>query len=146
MDFIFENAAMIATIVTAVCGALVSIVGFVKSLKSEKRTITDLDNTKTEIEISREGIFQALKDAVVTKDVKVSVNKQVAAILDERLNKIDKLLAESEAKRTEMTYWCLKILHYTAANNQLTSSQQDEINELLANIAEDEQIVDTGIL
>lgn len=152
MDYLVENVNSLVAVIMAICGTttvggtVVAIISFVKALKTEKRINTAVKTTEQDVKITREGIVQAFKDTVVTKDVKVSVNTQVTKILNEGLNEFKKIIAESEAKRTNMIYWCLKILHYTAANNQLTPSQQAEINELLANIAEEEQIVDTGIL
>ena len=152
MDYLVEHinsivafiAAILGTVTTG--GTIVSVLSFIKALKTEKTIKNSLEATNQAVKVTREGIVQAFKDAVVTKDVKVSINKQVTEILNTRLDSFEKSIVESEAKRTNMVYWCLKILHYTAANNQLTPAQQAEIVELLANIAEEEQIVDTGIL
>lgn len=144
MDFLTQYLAAISAAITAAAGAIISIVSFVKSIKSERRTISELAASKKDIKITREGIVQAFKDSVVTKDLKVSVNKEVRKILGEELEKMRETVAKSEERRTKMVYWCLQILDWTAAANKMTPEQHAEIKELLAEIAEEEQIVDTN--
>jgi len=99
-----------------------------------------LDN---KVAVTRAGIVQGFKDAVVTKDVKVSINSQVKKLLDESKVELIAIVKKSEEKKTQLTYWALKILRYTAAFDKLTVEQQSELEEVMALIAEDEQIVDT---
>lgn len=146
MDFLVDNLATILAIVTAVCGATISVVSFLKSLKSEKRTKTSLADARQDIVITRQGIVQGFKEAIVTKDLKISINNQVKEVLTTELDEFKKALAVSEARRTKMAYWCLRILHYTAASDKLTTERKSEIDELLAMIADEEQIVDTYIM
>lgn len=143
MDVIADNLGVIFAAITAICGAVVSIFSFLKALKSEKRTKAELTRTNTDVVITREGIVQAFKSAVVTKDLKISINGQVENILGEWADKILAIIAKNEERRTKMIYWVLKILDYTAASDKLTTEQRSEINELLAMIADEEQIVDT---
>lgn len=146
MDFIAENMAAILAVVTSICGTGVAIVSFVKMLKSEKRTVTRLVKAETDVKITREGIVQGFKEAIVTKDLKISINKQVEKILTEYNAKLVEEIRKNEERRTKMMYWCLKTLDYTAAADKLTVEQKAEINELLAMIADEEQIVDTTIV
>ena len=146
MDFLVEHMGAILTAIIAASGAIISTTSFIKSLKSEKRTAFEIASTKKDVKITREGIVQAFKDSVVTKDVKVSVNNQVAKILDEKFEKFEKAINKSEERKTKMTYWCLKILEYTAASGKLTPEQKEEVKELMAMIAEEEQIVDTDVV
>ena len=145
MDFLAQHATAIFAAIGSVCAAIISVTSFVKALKSEKRTINELSETKKDVKVTREGIVQAFKDSVVTKDLKVSINSQVKRILQDELDKFQKMLAKSEERRTKMTYWCLKILDWTAASGKLTTEQRAEVDELLAMIADEEQIVDTDV-
>lgn len=156
MDFLAEYMATILAAITSFTGMLIAITSFVKSLKSEGRVKNELkatmetvknemDAAMNAVKITREGIVQGFKEAVVTKDVKVSINKEVKRILDDRLDVFYKEIVKSEERRTKMMYWVLKILDWTAASGKLTNEQRSEIEELLALIAEEEQIVDTTI-
>lgn len=156
MDFLAENLDKIVLIVTNICGAIISATLFLKSISSEKRVKkelaaiidavgTELANANQNVKITREGIVQAFKDTVVTKDIKVSINTQVKKILDERLDKFVKVMIDKEDRRTQMMYYILKILDWTAASGKLTVEQRGEIDELLAMIGEDERIVDTEV-
>ena len=148
MDFLTEHATALfpyTTLFRSICAAIISIVSFMKSLKSEKRTKIELHKTNTDMKITREGIVQAFKDAVITKDVKVSVNSQVKKVLEDELLKMQKMILKAEERRTKMVYWCLKILDWTAAAGKLTNDQRAEVDELLALIADEEQIVDTSV-
>lgn len=145
MDFLTQHMAAIFATIGSVSAALISITSFVKALKSERRTHQELSKSKKDIKVTREGIVQAFKDAVVTKDLKVSINKEVKKILREECEKMMALVTRAEERRTKMTYWCLKILDWTAASNKLTTEQKAEIDELMAMIADEEQIVDTEV-
>lgn len=154
MDYLAENMTAIFTVITSICGAVIAITSFLKAMKSEKRTRLQLSQTEEDLRrsldkntqdviITREGIVQGFKDAIVTKDLKISINKQVEKVLNEGLTKIAELIAKHEAYRTKVAYWNLRILEYTAASDKLTTEQKSEIYELLAMIADEEQIVDT---
>ena len=145
MDFLTQYAAAILAAIGSGSAALISITSFIKALKSERRAYQELSKNKRDIKITREGIVQAFKDAVVTKDLKISINKEVKKILQEEYEKMMALVTRAEERRTKMAYWCLKILNWTAASNKLTTEQKSEIDELLAMIADEEQIVDTEV-
>ena len=144
-EFILENIAQILTAVIAICGSIISVTSFIKALRSENRTTTALNQNAQDIQITREGIVQAFKEATITKDLKVSVNTEVQRILEDNKNQTISIIRNNEAKRTKMMYWVLKILEYTAASNKLTKEEKAEIAETLSLIAEDEKIVDTRI-
>lgn len=143
MEYLAEHMAQILAIVTAATSLLITITTFIKVLKSEARTTGRLSNFAEDVKVTRAGIVQGFKDAVVTKDLKVSINKQVEKILDARLDEFLKKIIKSEEIRTKMAYWNLKILAWTAASNKLTNEEKAEISELMALIAEEEQIVET---
>jgi len=154
MDFIIEYGEQIAQWLTSVSAFIVSVTMFVKSLKSETRVFENLKAFKdtiaaeltamdTKVNITRAGIVQGFKEAVVTKDVKVSVNKQVEKIINEKMDALISVIVKNEEKRTKMTYWALKIIRNTAAADKLTVEQQSEVDEVMAMIKEDETIIDT---
>lgn len=145
MDYLAENAAAIVAALTAIGGAIVTLVSFMKALKSERRTKTQIDKNTKDIIITREGIVQGFKDAVVTKDLKVSINKHVEKILDNKFDKLLEIISKNEERRTKLAYWSLKVLEYTAAFDKFTTEEKSEIYELLAMIDEEEQIVETAI-
>lgn len=154
MDIIIEYGEKIVQWLATISAFVVSVTMFVKSLKSETRVtdaftafktavnneVTALD---TKVNITRQGIVQGFKDAVVTKDVKVSVNSQVKKIIDEKMDTLITVVKKNEEKRTKIAYWNLKILANTAAYDKLTVEQRGELQEVMADIAEDETIVDT---
>ena len=156
MELITEYMPQILTIIGTIASAVIAITSLVKALQSEKRVTTDVAQTKLavnekiktfgeDIKITRAGIVQGFKDAVITKDLKVSINNQVKKIIDERMDKITELITKNEEKRTKLTYWSLHILKNTAAFDKLTVEQQSELDEVMALIAEDEKIVETII-
>lgn len=139
---------IITTVVSGVVAgstAIVSVVSLIKALKSEKRTKKELNKARRDVEITQAGIVEAFKKSVITKDVKVSINKQVERVLDQKFEKFEDRLNLKDAQRTQMTYWCIRILQHTAAANKLTMEQQAELEELLLLVSADEQIVDTFI-
>lgn len=156
MEFIVEYGDKILVIIGTIASAVVAITSFVKALKSETRVTTTvneiIDSVRSEMKmldnkvaVTRQGIVQGFKDAVVTKDVKVSINNQVKTVLEDFKTEILAEVKRQNQERTQMTYWALKILRYTAAYDKLTVEQQSELDEVMALIAEDEKIVDTAI-
>lgn len=156
MDFVVNNMADIMSIIGQLVALSIAVASILKALKSELRVKHEMESLATmvadklkaanrDIEITRAGIVQGFKDAVVTKDVKVSINTQVKKVLEEELEKVRLMVQKSEERRTQMMYWALKIMRYTAASNKLTTEQQTEIDELMALIADDEKIIDTSV-
>lgn len=143
MEWVVNNYEAILSIITAVIGAVVAVTAFIKALKSETRVTNQMAALKGDVTITRAGVVQAFKDAVVPKELKVSINKQVKQIISEEMDKVLEVVRKSEERRTEMNYWVLRILSWTAASNKLTVEEQSEINELLALIAEEDQIIET---
>ena len=145
MDILEQYMPQILTAISSLTSVLISVTSLIKSLQSEKRVIQDLLKAKDDVQITRDGIVKAFKNAVVTKDLKVSINNQVKEILAEQYAEFQRKLDKSEARKTKMTYWALKVLSYTAAADKITFEQRAEIDEMLAEIADEEQIVDTDI-
>lgn len=143
MEWVANNYEAILSIITAVIGAVVAVTAFIKALKSETRVTNQMAALKGDVTITRAGVVQAFKDAVVPKELKVSINKQVRQIISEEMAKVLEVVRKSEERRTKMNYWVLRILSWTAASNKLTVEEQSEVNELLALIAEEDQIVET---
>lgn len=143
MEWVANNYEAILSIITAVIGAVVAVTAFIKALKSETRVTNQMAALKGDVAITRAGVVQAFKDAVVPKELKVSINKQVRQIISEEMAKVLEVVRKSEERRTKMNYWVLRILSWTAASNKLTVEEQSEVNELLALIAEEDQIVET---
>lgn len=139
------NQVIVSIVSGLVAGstAIISVTSLIKALKSERRTKAELKQAKVDVAITRAGIVEAFKQTVVTKDVKVSINKQVEKILDQKFAKLEERLRLKDEQRTQMAYWTLRIIGWTAAANKLTVEQQAEVDEVLALIADDEQIVDT---
>lgn len=143
MEFIADNMETILLVIGQITAAVVAIVSLIKALRSEVRAKAEVGALKSDVAITRAGIVQAFKEAVVTKDVKVSINKQVEQVLDKKLAVFTEIVKKSEERRTKMVYWSLRIMSWTAAANKLTTEQKTELDELMALIAEEEQIVDT---
>lgn len=144
MEFIVEHYEIIVTAITSLASVGVAITSLVKALKSETRTKKVVAGLETQVAITREGIVEAFKKAVVTKDVKVSINKQVEKVLTERLDKFEAVIENRDEARTRLVYWALKILANTAAVNKLSPEQLTELDELLLRISKEDQIVDTS--
>lgn len=144
-ELLINNLDRILTAIVSLCAAIISVTTFLKSLKSERRTREALNQNTQDVQVTRQGIVQAFKDAVVTKDVKVSINAEVQKILNEFKAQVLNEIRGNESKRTQMVYWSLKILEYTAAANKLTKEQRTELNEILAMIKDEERIIDTSV-
>jgi len=143
MNAILDWMPQILTAIIALCGATISVTAFMKSLKAEKRQAEGLAKANDDVKITRAGIVEAFKNAVVTKDLKVSINKQVEEILNDHNKNLIATIVKNEEVRTKMMYWCTIILQRTAAGEALSKEQKAEIKELLAMIADIEKLVET---
>lgn len=139
LDVFIEIAKGIAAIV----GAIVAAIMYIKSLKSEKRNIEQINKNTKDVAITKEGIVQAFKSSIVSKDVKVSINTQVERIMDRKFEDLLIEIKRDNENKTQMVYWCLKILEWTAAANKLTPEQRSELVNLMNQISKEECIIDT---
>lgn len=154
MDWLKNNIDLLVTIIGAVTTFTIAITSLLKVIKSEKRTTARLDRrdrevserldiADTNVKITREGIVQAFKGAIVPNDLKISINKQVEKVMDRKFSEILDELKKNEEQRTKLTYWAVRILEHTAASDKLTVEQKAELYDTLTLIANDEQIIDT---
>jgi|LGOV01.1.fsa_nt_gb hypothetical protein len=136
-EIIVQNLAAILAAITGICGAIISIVAFGLSLKSQKKTRGD-------VAITRQGIVEGFKNAVVPTNVQVSLNRQVEKMLSEFRTEMIGAIKIEQDTRTKMTYWLLHILAETVSYNKLSKAQKGEIAQLLALVTDDERQLDTG--
>ena len=69
MEFIADNMETILLVIGQITAAVVAIVSLIKALRSEVRAKAEVGALKSDVAITRAGIVQAFKEAVVTKDV-----------------------------------------------------------------------------
>lgn len=132
----FENyGADLIALIIAICGAVTATMSLIRVVKLGKQT-------KSDIQITKDGIVEGFKMAKIPSEWKVSISNQVDKKLQEWTDKFIEIVKENEELRTRMTALTLKILSYTQASNKLTEEEKAILNDLIKLIKLDDATID----
>lgn len=142
LEFLSQYGVEISAIITGVSGLLASIFGLVKVFKNGKQIDKNNEVTKQEIQVTREGIVEAFKEAKIPNEWKISVSNQVNSILTNFRDELITTIKENEKLRNKLMILTVKILSFTAASNKLTEDEKAQLNDLIKEISEEDSTID----
>lgn len=121
-------------------GIYTSIRSIVMTVRNNKKFNKQLAEQQTEmkkeVEITREGVIEAFKQAILGNDFKISINNQLDKKLSDGLSKFVETITKNEELRTKLTVYNAMILKNTAAYNKLTNEEKAEMDMLMTNLGE----------
>lgn len=142
LEFLSQYGVEISALITGVSGLLASIFGLVKVFKNGKQISENNEVTKQEIQVTREGIVEAFKEAKIPNEWKISVSNQVNTILTNFRDELITTIKENEKLRNKLMILTVKILSFTAASNKLTEDEKAQLNDLIKEISEEDSTID----
>ena len=142
IEFLSKYGEEILSVIIQLAGYVVTIIAFIRMLKSEKRVKTFMVQGKQDILITREGIVEAFKTAKINPEIKISIAKQVDTKLSEWKQEFMSMYKKNEESRTKLTLFVAKIMSNTAAYNKLSDVEKEEGNRLMKEIVEDDGLVE----
>ena len=142
IEFLSKYGEEILSVIIQLAGYVVTIIAFIRMLKSEKRTKSFMVQSKQDILITREGIVEAFKTAKINPEIKISIAKQVDAKLSEWKQEFMTMYKKNEESRTKLMLYVAKIMSNTAAYNKLSDAEKEEGNRLMKEIVEDDGLVE----
>lgn len=141
VEWLEAHSASILAVIMSLCGSITSIETLIKSLNFITTLKSELAALKKDIQITREGIVEAFKEAVIPSEIKVDISKQVNKILDSAMSEFKAILINNQETMAKMMVYMLKIMKNTAAYNKLTDEEKQVLNNL---VSEDTIIEITG--
>lgn len=141
VEWLEAHSASILAVIMSLCGSITSIETLIKSLNFITTLKSELGALKKDIQITREGIVEAFKEAVIPSEIKVDISKQVNKILDSAMSEFKDILINNQEIMAKMMVYMLKIMKNTAAYNKLTDEEKQVLNNL---VSEDTIIEITG--
>lgn len=133
IEWLEANAPGILAVVMTLCGNITSISTLIKSLNFITTIKSELNSLRKDIQVTREGVVEAFKEAVIPSEIKIEISKQVNKILSDSMQEFKEILVNNQETMAKMMVYMLKIMKNTAAYNKLTDEEKALLNTLISN-------------
>ena len=133
IEWLEANAPGILAVVMTLCGNITSISTLIKSLNFITTIKSELNSLRKDIQVTREGVVEAFKEAVIPGEIKIEISKQVNKILSDAMQEFKEILVSNQETMAKMMVYMLKIMKNTAAYNKLTDEEKSLLNTLISN-------------
>ena len=124
IEWLEANAPGILAVVMTLCGNITSISTLIKSLNFITTIKSELNSLRKDIQVTREGVVEAFKEAVIPGEIKIEISKQVNKILSDAMQEFKEILVNNQETMAKMMVYMLKIMKNTAAYNKLTDEEK----------------------
>lgn len=142
LDGFQVDGATILAWVTAAASLILAITGFIRAIKSERRTKREVSSLKGDIVVTREGIVNAFQTAKIPTDLKVDLSNKVDEKFELGLERVVATIKEHEELRTKLMIANTQILAWTAAFNKLSEADKQKINDLIKEMTDKDSTVE----
>lgn len=129
------SPATLVAIITGGSGALVGIIAVITAIYTAKKA-------KKEYQITKEGVVEGFKQAVIPQNIRLDATSLMAKYLSTVIPQLEGTLKKQVAPLATATLLMLRILANTAAANKLTEEEKAQVqqiynylNEITADIA-----------
>ena len=133
IEWLEANAPGILAVVMTLCGNITSISTLIKSLNFITTIKSELNSLRKDIQVTREGVVEAFKEAVIPGEIKIEISKQVNKILSDAMQEFKEILVNNQETMAKMMVYMLKIMKNTAAYNKLTDEEKSLLKTLISN-------------
>ena len=142
LEWITQYGPMILTIITALSSAAGAIVALGKVFKIGKKVEKSSAETSEQIKITKSGIVEAFKTAVVPTEWKITVSSQIAKQLTDWKNELFAEFEKREKRRDDIVIQSLKILSHTKAYDALSKDDQITTQDIIKLVNEEDSTID----
>ena len=110
IEWLEANAPGILAVVMTLCGNITSISTLIKSLNFITTIKSELNGLRKDIQVTREGVVEAFKEAVIPGEIKIEISKQVNKILSDAMQEFKEILVNNQETMAKMMVYMLKIM------------------------------------
>lgn len=142
LEWITQYGPMILTGLTSVGTGASAIYAISKVFKLGKKIEKNSVETTEQIKITRDGIVEAFKTAVVPTEWKISVSSQIAKQLTDWKSELFAEFDRREKRRDEIAICSLKILSHTKSYDALSNDEKIKTQDLIKLIGEEDCTID----
>lgn len=134
-EFLSKYGADIVMALINIANAAAVITAYIKMKRSERQT-------KSDIQITQEGIVKAFKEAKLPSEVKVSLSNQLDAKFNNWSKDFLKEYEQREEQKMALILANAKILSYTQAFNKLDDETKAKIKDAINQISENDKTIE----
>lgn len=134
-EFLSKYGATIVMALINIANAAAAVTAYIKMKRSERQT-------KSDIQITQEGIVKAFKDAKLPSEVKVSLSNQLDAKFNNWSKNFLKEYEQREEQKMALILANAKILSYTQAFNKLDDETKAKIKDAINQISENDKTIE----
>ena len=134
-EFLSKYGATIVMALINIANAAAAVTAYIKMKRSERQT-------KSDIQITQEGIVKAFKDAKLPSEVKVSLSNQLDAKFNNWSKNFLKEYEQREEQKMALILATAKILSYTQAFNKLDDETKAKIKDAINQISENDKTIE----
>lgn len=145
LDWIIQYGPLLLAGLATGTGSAIAMYAGRKLFKFGKKVDKISTDTKTEIQVTKQGIVEAFKTANIPTEWKITISKRVTELLTKFTENFMAEYQAREVAKNEMLLMCIKILANTQSAGKLSEADKITVNNMIAQISEQDSTIDITV-
>lgn len=142
VEFLEQHGAEIVSMVLGITGLATAVFNFRKTVLLNRAARKDIETTRQDITITREGIVEAFKSAKIPNEWKIDVSNKIVNTLSEWRDSMLAEIKKNQQFANDAMLIAVKILSFTAASEKLSDEDKAKLDELIRLIEDKDKTIE----
>ena len=142
VEFLEQHGAEIVSMILALAGLATAVFNFRKTVLLNRAARKDIETTRQDITITREGIVEAFKSAKIPNEWKIDVSNKIVTTLGEWRDSMLADIKKNQQFANDAMLIAIKILSFTAASEKLSDEDKAKLDEIIRLIEDKDKTIE----
>ena len=142
VEFLEQHGAEIVSMILALAGLATAVFNFRKTVLLNRAARKDIETTRQDITITREGIVEAFKSAKIPNEWKIDVSNKIVTTLGEWRDSMLADIKKNQQFANDAMLIAVKILSFTAASEKLSDEDKAKLDEIIRLVEDKDKTIE----